>query len=46
MKTYLISGIGADYRLFTHINLPEGYETRYIHWISPEKDSTHMPAAS
>jgi pimeloyl-ACP methyl ester carboxylesterase len=43
MKTYLISGIGADYRLFTHINLPEGYETRYIHWITPAKDET-LPA--
>ncbi|HEV2354925.1 MAG TPA: alpha/beta fold hydrolase [Puia sp.] len=37
MKTYLISGIGADYRLFTHIHLPDGYETRYIRWIDPQK---------
>lgn len=43
MKTYLISGIGADYRLFTHISLPEGFETRYVHWISPAKDET-LPA--
>ena len=40
MKTYLISGIGADYRLFTHITLPEGYETAYIHWIQPQKEET------
>ena len=40
MKTYLISGIGADYRLFTHIRLPEGFETRYIHWIPPEPEET------
>jgi pimeloyl-ACP methyl ester carboxylesterase len=43
MKTYFISGIGADYRLFTHIRLPEGYETRYIHWIPPEHEET-LPA--
>ena len=40
MKTYFISGIGADYRLFTHIQLPEGFETRYVHWIPPEKEET------
>lgn len=43
MKTYFISGIGADYRLFTHIELPEGYETRYVHWILPDKEET-LPA--
>lgn len=32
-KVYFISGIGADYRFFTHIQLPEGYEAHYIHWI-------------
>ena len=40
MKAYFISGIGADYRLFTHIRLPEGFETCYVHWIPPEKDET------
>src|ERR1700743_1924972 len=35
MKVYFISGIGADYRFFTHVRLPEGYEARYIHWIEP-----------
>jgi pimeloyl-ACP methyl ester carboxylesterase len=38
MKAFLISGIGADYRLFTHISLPEGYETHYVHWIPPEPE--------
>ena len=37
MKVYFISGIGADYRYFTHIRLPQGYEARYIHWIAPLK---------
>lgn len=40
MKAYLISGIGADYRLFTHIRLPEGYGTHYVHWITPEPEET------
>jgi pimeloyl-ACP methyl ester carboxylesterase len=40
MKAYFISGIGADYRLFTHIRLPEGFETHHIHWIPPGKEET------
>ncbi|HTR27881.1 MAG TPA: alpha/beta hydrolase [Puia sp.] len=40
MKTYFISGIGADYRLFTHIRLPEGFDTGYVHWIAPEPEET------
>ncbi|HLZ86511.1 MAG TPA: alpha/beta hydrolase [Puia sp.] len=35
MKVYFISGIGADYRLFTHLRLPEGFEAAYVHWIPP-----------
>ncbi len=35
IKAYFISGIGADYRLFTHTRLPEGYEKAYIHYIPP-----------
>ena len=35
MKVYFIPGIGADYRLFTHILLPEGYTPSHIHWIDP-----------
>jgi pimeloyl-ACP methyl ester carboxylesterase len=37
LKVYFISGIGADYRLFLHLHLPEGYEPAYIHWIPPIK---------
>jgi len=37
-KVYLIPGIGADYRIFKHIRLPEGYEACYIHWIPPHKN--------
>jgi pimeloyl-ACP methyl ester carboxylesterase len=35
LKVYFIPGIGADYRLFTHIRLPEGYTSSHIHWIDP-----------
>ncbi|HXB07533.1 MAG TPA: alpha/beta hydrolase [Puia sp.] len=35
MKVYFTSGIGADYRLFTHLRLPAGFEAAYIHWIPP-----------
>ena len=38
MKVYFISGIGGDYRYFTHIQLPQGYEARYIHWIPTIKN--------
>ncbi len=37
MKVYFIPGIGADYRLFLHLRLPEGYEPAYLHWIPPIK---------
>jgi pimeloyl-ACP methyl ester carboxylesterase len=40
VKAYFISGIGADYRLFTHIRLPGGYEPFYIHWIPPQPSET------
>lgn len=43
MKTYFIAGIGADYRIFTHIRLPEGFETRFIHWIPPQAEES-LPA--
>lgn len=35
MNVYFISGIGADYRYFTHVRLPDGFEARHIHWIEP-----------
>jgi pimeloyl-ACP methyl ester carboxylesterase len=37
LKVYFIPGIGADYRLFLHLRLPEGYEPAYVHWIPPIK---------
>ena len=38
MTAYFISGIGADDRMFTHIRLPEGYQSAHIRWIPPQKN--------
>jgi pimeloyl-ACP methyl ester carboxylesterase len=35
MKLYFISGLGADSRVFKHIQVPEGYEVVYLDWIPP-----------
>jgi pimeloyl-ACP methyl ester carboxylesterase len=40
VKVYFIPGIGADYRLFTHVRLPEGFTPSYIHWIDPLEKET------
>src|SRR5882757_6420432 len=37
INVYFISGIGGDSRLFKHIQLPEGFQARYVDWINPEK---------
>ena len=38
MKAYLISGLGADERVFSRIQLPPGYEPVHLDWIAPLKD--------
>ena len=38
-KIFLISGLGADYRLFQNLNL-EGYEVVHVHWIHPANEDT------
>jgi pimeloyl-ACP methyl ester carboxylesterase len=38
MKTYFISGIAADGRLFRRILLPDGFEAVYLDWIKPAHD--------
>lgn len=40
MRVYFISGLGADARVFTHIQLPEGMEAVYLDWIEPQVDET------
>ncbi len=38
-KIFLISGLGADRRLFNYLHLP-GYELVYVDWLPPAKDDT------
>ena len=38
MKAYLISGLGADERVFSRIQLPPGYQPVHLDWIAPLKD--------
>ena len=42
MKVYFISGLGADSRVFHHIQLPQGFEPVYLDWIKPKQhESLH-----
>lgn len=38
-KVYFISGLGADQRVFAHLNLPN-IEAIYIKWVKPSKEDT------
>ncbi|KYP13970.1 MAG: hypothetical protein A1D16_01075 [Flavihumibacter sp. CACIAM 22H1] len=40
MNVYFIPGLGADKRVFRHIQLPDGYKVQYINWLSPEPAET------
>jgi pimeloyl-ACP methyl ester carboxylesterase len=35
VKVYFFSGLGADRRVFRHIQLPSGFEPVFIDWIPP-----------
>ncbi|MBD1392111.1 alpha/beta fold hydrolase [Mucilaginibacter glaciei] len=39
-KVYLISGLGADKRLFKNIILPQGFEIVAVDWLLPDIKST------
>lgn len=42
MKVYFISGLGADSRVFHHIQLPPGFEAVHLDWIKPmQNESLH-----
>jgi len=43
MNVYFISGMGADRRLFRHIQLPEGFDMHFLDWIKPLDDES-IPA--
>lgn len=38
MKVYFIPGLGADKRVFRHIQLPEGFEMVHLEWLPPQKN--------
>jgi pimeloyl-ACP methyl ester carboxylesterase len=40
MNVYFISGLAADNRAFQFIELPPGFETHYIDWITPIKNES------
>jgi pimeloyl-ACP methyl ester carboxylesterase len=40
LKAYLISGLGADERVFSRIKLPPGYDPVPLNWILPVKDES------
>lgn len=40
MKVYLIGGLGADERVFRHIQLPPSYEMVYLDWLNPGKNES------
>jgi hypothetical protein len=40
MKTYFISGIAPDGRIFRHIRLPAGFEAVYLDWIKPQPEES------
>lgn len=40
MKAYFISGIGADKRLFSYIELLPGFDPEYIEWILPGEEES------
>jgi pimeloyl-ACP methyl ester carboxylesterase len=39
-KVYLISGLGADSRLFKNVVLPAGYEAVLVDWLTPSYTDT------
>ena len=39
-KVFLISGLGADTRLYNNIEIPEELEVIPVDWIDPHKTDT------
>ena len=40
MKVYFISGLGADSRVFRHLQLPSPHQPVYLDWITPQQDES------
>ena len=37
---YLISGLGADRRLYNNIDIPKKFNTKFVEWIAPDPNDT------
>lgn len=37
---YLIPGVGADYRIFQNLEMPEGYEVVHLKWVKHKPEET------
>lgn len=46
MKVYFIPGLGADKRVFRHMQLPEGFEMVHIDWLTPLEQESLQEYAS
>ena len=40
MKVYVISGLGADFKVLERLQFHENLEVVFIDWLIPEKDET------
>ncbi len=40
MKIYVVSGLGADFKVLEKIRFPEQHEVVFIDWLIPEKNET------
>ncbi|PIF44836.1 hypothetical protein CLU96_1832 [Chryseobacterium sp. 52] len=38
MKIYIVSGLGADFKVLERLEFPENYELIFIDWLIPEKN--------
>lgn len=40
MKLYIISGLGADYKVLEKLKFPNTYEAVFLDWLTPKKEET------
>ncbi|MVT11642.1 alpha/beta fold hydrolase [Chitinophaga tropicalis] len=43
---YLISGMGADQRIFNNLLFPEGYIPHYLEWLTPGEEESYIDYAA
>lgn len=43
---YLISGMGADERLFNRLQFPDNYTAHYLKWLTPQPDEAYTDYAA